>query len=568
MALTLTEKTAITTMVNSGMASNQISAYLSDNGRKGAISKQTIGFISSEISKWDAELSIIRAKSPGVSAAQALVQNLQSLPNCTVILLYKDLQSSENQLTSMIAGKIDVFKVSAAEMDDVSQKKKNAAHDDDFQATPSVLVRTWTACCAAWKTLVQPHEPIRGNAPPRVQPATSENDQNRILIIDGKPCLLLALLWAFDEEQVMFSKYPEILHHDVKGKVCQWAMPWWFSVGVNGRRGNFIALRGWIHNESRAMFRFCEKALIHVHGKFLKFLVCHCCDGDPDLIAVLLSMCSAGGSSPWARLVRCFWHIENRGIIHEFKNLTDPWIKQLISILWRTCVTLETPQEFATVWAWVVDVWTPRVCGKVKGLPVGEQCSPTQASLLPDFLERIYITREHWCLAWKLTIPAMNTAVNTRAETENGVLTKHVRVSGAMAPGKMAEGEARVTHSSYQRETRDDFAKMIRERTGENECEKLMTASSFEIQHHQVSVAQHCFNEGSSSIELCTEAMDDCEICRRELLHNKILILRRSKADHHHHPHPLPPLRKQGKSHPKKNLNEDSMNIDCCYRSK
>ena len=522
MALSLTEKTAITHMVNSGMASNQISAYLSENGRKGAISKQTIGFISSEISKWDIELSVIRAKSPGVSAAQALVQNLQALPNCTVILLYKDLQSSENQLTSMIAGKIDVFKVSAVEMDDVSQEKKNASISDglhdDVQPEPSVLVRTWAACCAAWKTLVQPHEPIRGNAPPRVQPTTSENDQNRILIIDGKPCLLLALLWAFDEEKVMFSKYPEVLHHDVKGKVCQWAMPWWFSVGVNGRRGNFIALRGWIHNESRAMFRFCEKALIHVHGKFLKFLVCHCCDGDPDLIAVLLSMCAAGGSSPWARLVRCFWHIENRGIIHEFKNLTDPWIKQLISILWRTCVTLETPQEFETVWTWVVDVWTPRVCGKVKGLPVGEQCNATQASLLPDFLERIYISREHWCLAWKLTIPAMNTAVNTRAETENGVLTKHVKVSGAMAPGKMAEGEARVTSSSYQRETRDDFAKLIRQRTGENECEKLMTASSFEIQHHQVCVAQQCFNEGSSSIELCTEAMEDCEICRSNML--------------------------------------------------
>ncbi len=90
MVLSIQEKATITTMVNAGMASNQISAFLSENGQKGAISKQTIGFISSEIAKWDTELSIIRAKAPGVSAAQALVQNLQALPNCTVVLLYKD----------------------------------------------------------------------------------------------------------------------------------------------------------------------------------------------------------------------------------------------------------------------------------------------------------------------------------------------------------------------------------------------------------------------------------------------------------------------------------------------
>jgi hypothetical protein len=505
-------------MVNSGMASNQISSFLSSNGQKGAISKQTIGFIASEISKWDTEFVNIRSKAAGVSAAQALVDNLQALPHCTVVMLYKDLQSADNQLTSMIAGNVGVFKVTGDEMDHVS-RGNNPESDEDIQHEPeSLLGRTWAACCSAWKTLL--HEPIRGAAPrSQMRPATAtENDKNRVLTINGKQCLLLALLWAFEEEKTMFSKYPEVLHHDVKGKVCQWAMPWWFSVGVNGRRGNFIALRGWIHNESRAMFRFCEKALVHIHGKYLKFCICHCSDGDPDLIAVLLSMCAVGGSSPWARLIRCFWHIENRGIIHEFKNLTDPWIRQLISILWRTCMTLESPQEFHEVWTWVVEVWTPRVCGKVKGFPIGEQCSVAHVELLPDFLERIYLTREYWCLAWKLTIPAMNTDVNTRAETENGVLVKHVRVHGGMAPGKMAEGEGRVTTTSYQREHRDDFSKLNRQVVGVNECQRLMTAAAYAIQHHQVLVAQQCYNEGSSSIQLCTEALEDCDVCSSTML--------------------------------------------------
>jgi len=522
MVLSSSEKDSITNMVNAGMSSNQISAFLSNNGQKGAISKQTIGFISSEISKWRVELATIHAKKPGLSAAQALVENLQALPNCTVILLYKDVDSADNQLTSFIAGKSDIFKVTTAEMEDVTKARddESAGGDESADAQPqtsSMLSRGWAACCAALKSLAR-HEPISGNTPKSQVSLSSENDRNRILTIDGKKCLLLALLWAFDEEQLMFSKYPEILHHDVKGKVCQWAMPWWFSVGVNGRRGNFIALRGWIHNESRAMFRFCEKALRHVHGKFLKFCICHCCDGDQDLIAVLLSMCVAGGSSPWARLIRCFWHIQDRGMIHEFKNLTDPWIKQLISILWRTCLTLETPQEFEKIWTWVVSEWMPRVTGKVKGLPVGERCSPVQAALLPDFLERIYITREYWCLAWKLTVPAMNTTVNTRAETENGVLVKHVGVSGGMTPGKMASGEARITTTAYQLEARSDFSHLNRASCTDNVCQKLMTAVSFEIQHNQVLIAQVCCNEGSSSLELCTEALADCETCLSAML--------------------------------------------------
>lgn len=69
-------------------------------------------------------------------------------------------------------------------------------------------------------------------------------DRSRIVKVNGKHCLLLALLWAFTEEVTMFAKFPEVLHHDTKGRVCKWGMPWWFSVGINGARGNFIALRG------------------------------------------------------------------------------------------------------------------------------------------------------------------------------------------------------------------------------------------------------------------------------------------------------------------------------------
>jgi hypothetical protein len=121
MVLTCAEKDSITQMVTTGMSSNQISAFLSNNGQKGAISKQTIGFISSsEVTKYDTELSTLQAKKPGESAAQALVDNLQALPKCTVVLLYKEMNSPDNKLTYLIAGKEDTFKVTQAEMEDVS----------------------------------------------------------------------------------------------------------------------------------------------------------------------------------------------------------------------------------------------------------------------------------------------------------------------------------------------------------------------------------------------------------------------------------------------------------------
>ena len=42
--------------------------------------------------------------------------------------------------------------------------------------------------------------------------------------------------------------------------------------------------------------------------------------------------------------------------------------------------------------------------------------------------------------------------------------------------------------------------------------QKLMTAASYAVQHNQVLVAQQCFNEGSSSLLLCAEAIADSEL--------------------------------------------------------
>jgi hypothetical protein len=113
----------------------------------------------------------------------------------------------------------------------------------------------------------------------------------------------------------------------------------------------------------------------------------------------------------------------------------------------------------------------------------------------------------------------MDTAVNSRVEIENAVLSRWIGCSGKMNAGKLAENEGRQTGSAYQREARQSFTQLTREPSGPvNACKKLMTSVSYAILSEQVSVAQHCFMYGDADIELCKEAIDDCDICKHSML--------------------------------------------------
>ena len=534
MILSVPEKLAIQRLVESGANSTQISNFLSENGQKGAISKQTIQFIANEIDVVEQKIGTLRLRADGQSDAEALIQNLQALPNCKVVFLVKELGCKANVLTSVINSEAHQFSVPISDMDECQVDEPPEEDSDspqDVPAEPSFFRKGLTAILATLNRMAgnaqQTEAVIEGGGskkPAATMPALGgHEDRSRIVKVNGKDCLLLALLWAFTEEVKMFTKFPEVLHHDTKGRVCKWGMPWWFSVGINGARGNFIALRGWIHNESRAMFRFCEKALIQIHGPSLKNVICHCSDGDDDLIAVIMSMSHAGGCTPKALCIRCMWHIIDRGILHEFRTLAEPWIKELIHILWRLCFCMETPKEFQVVWDWLTTTWIRRVQGKASGsqkkIAKVDRCSDDHGQRLPGFLDRVFVSRSCWCLAWKLALPAMDTAVNSRVEIENAVLSRWIGCSGKMNAGKLAENEGRQTSTAYQREARLLFTRLNREPSGTfNACKKLMTSVAYDILSEQVSVAQHCFMHGDATVELCKEAIDDCAVCKHNML--------------------------------------------------
>ena len=184
---------------------------------------------------------------------------------------------------------------------------------------------------------------------------------------------------------------------------------------------------------------------------------------------------------------------------------------------------METPEEFQLVWDWLSTTWIRAVQGKSQGsqpkLPKVDRCSLEHGQRIAPFLDKVYVTRSCWSLAWKLPLPAMDTAVNSRVEIENAVLNRWIGCSGKMNAGKLAENEGRQTTNAYQREARQSFSQLNREPSGlVNACKKLMTSLSYAILLEQVSVAQHCFMQGEASIELCKEAIDDCAVCKHSML--------------------------------------------------
>ena len=77
---------------------------------------------------------------------------------------------------------------------------------------------------------------------------------DRILKVNGRTVLLLALMWCTVGEQLLFAKYPEVCCHDTKATVCSTATPWFYCIGYRENYHTYVIFRGWVANETLAMF--------------------------------------------------------------------------------------------------------------------------------------------------------------------------------------------------------------------------------------------------------------------------------------------------------------------------
>ena len=79
--------------------------------------------------------------------------------------------------------------------------------------------------------------------------------------------MLMAILWATQDELVLARKYPEVWGHDTKACTDATGVPWWYTVGFREDLKTFIGMRGHIANETQPMFNFVLLvALLYIHG--------------------------------------------------------------------------------------------------------------------------------------------------------------------------------------------------------------------------------------------------------------------------------------------------------------
>ena len=147
MILSVAEKSAIQKLVEGGANSTQISNFLSENGQKGAISKQTMLFIANEMDAVEQKIGTLRLREDGQSDAEALIQNLQALPNCKVVFLVKELGCRSNVLTSVINREAHQFSVSTQEMEECQVPDSPEAADDSNEPEYWTMDRSYLNTC-------------------------------------------------------------------------------------------------------------------------------------------------------------------------------------------------------------------------------------------------------------------------------------------------------------------------------------------------------------------------------------------------------------------------------------
>jgi hypothetical protein len=60
--------------------------------------------------------------------------------------------------------------------------------------------------------------------------------------VNGRRVMLMAILWATQEELLLLKKYPEVIGLDTKAFANSTGIPLWYSVGFQEDYQTFIAM--------------------------------------------------------------------------------------------------------------------------------------------------------------------------------------------------------------------------------------------------------------------------------------------------------------------------------------
>jgi hypothetical protein len=278
-------------------------------------------------------------------------------------------------------------------------------------------------------------------------------------------------------------------------------------------------MRGLIANQTLAMFKFCfEVALPYLHGPRLKALRAYICDGDSQLCDALESSSLPDGPMPFAKGLRCGWHLIDRAIIRVFGNGNKHWQKCLSRAFWMWS-QIETFDDCANFHSWLNRDFFNAKCIK-------DDMSAQDEEQFPSFIASLWVTRAHWCRAFNMELGAFDTRTSTFVESQNAVLTEDVKVSASMNIRTMVQTESRVHQTKQRRLEHANFQRKIRplsDTSGDHDeslelARKFLCPKPLKRMTRQVHLAKSCLRSSDTKYSVCTSDLHECTICSATLL--------------------------------------------------
>jgi hypothetical protein len=500
--LTYAMKTTAQAMADSGCSAADIADYLTSRGCTGTLTDERLKYHINDVRKDIEDFTAI--PKPGETDAEALIRLLQE-KKCRYIYLYTNLpQDKSPSCLEMVNSDSEHVTVTQGDMIQGVRgwlshvATKIASFFDDAWALPS---RTESADSVA---VLGRRKVADREKKDKWEPA------KRMITVNGQRKMMMAILWATEDEILLAKKYPEVWGHDTKACTDQTGVPWWYSVGFREDLRTFIGMRGHIANETQPMFNFAlQVALLFIHGpEVLAACVAHMGDAKNEFINTVLSMIARGGVSPNALLLLCAWHLTDRALHAKFKGTRGTWSDSLYQCFWRwqRCETIE---HHNAVYNWFKEEWF------VSKLVRDNMPAAARDGAL-ELIDNLHMRRNHWSLVFTLDVPAHDTRTNTFVEVQNHVLMDHVHVRANMTMQTMVTKEALVMDRKDRKLAHQNFRTLTTasSKTAEDAKSVLAKVCSFmqnvatpamgKLVTRQVSIALACLENIETRWSLCT----------------------------------------------------------------
>jgi hypothetical protein len=330
----------VSDMAASGATPATIINYLTRCGKNGMISASKVNNIRAAIAS---DISVYTTRpSSKESHCQSLLSMLderkRQKKDVDFIFLYTDFD--EQMLRSVADGYEDYVEYTSLRMQTGQGQDDGLSIGDEPPAPTSWLSALAHFFKDRWSKLTTVNVP-----PSRDKKKNPWFPHDRIINVRGHKCLLLALFWCTEAEKLLFAKYPEVAGHDTKAAVCSTPAPFYYNIGFRENLHTYVIYRGLVSSETLGMLMFsCHTVWVYLHGKKrIRALRANMCDGKDEHIRALKSNTLPGGISPHASMLRCGWHIENRGMHRIFGSASVDWQRAFEKVfwMWQTMETLD-----------------------------------------------------------------------------------------------------------------------------------------------------------------------------------------------------------------------------------